>query len=191
MRITYAGELGWELHGYINDAAEVYDALMTAGAVHGITNAGYRAIDSLRLEKGYRAWGADIGPDHSPLEAGLAWAVKFKSNQDFMGRQALLQQRQAPLKKRLVCFAVADPNVVLLGRETIIRSGEPVGWLSSAGWGYTVEQNIGYGYVRNADGVTDAYLEAGEYELEVAMTRVPCVLHHRPLYDPESARVRL
>jgi len=190
LRVTYVGELGWELHVPVAKAAAVYAALMAAGAAHGITNAGYRAIESLRLEKGYRAWGADIGPDYTPLEAGLGWAVKFKSNLPFLGREALERQRATPLTRRLACFTVEDPAVTLLGRETIYRDGERVGWLSSAGWGYTVGVNVGYGYVRAADGVSDDYLASGRYELEVATRRVPTRLHMTALYDPTGARIK-
>ena len=190
LRVTYVGELGWELHAPVETASAVYDALRTAGAPHGIADAGYRAIESLRLEKGYRAWGADIGPDHTPFEAGLGWAVKMKKNLPFLGREALVEQAKAPLKKRLACFTVNGPDVVLLGRETIFRDGRQVGWLTSGGHGYTVAQDIGYGYVRNAEGVTTEYLQAGRYELEVAATRVPATLHLAPLYDPKMERVK-
>ncbi len=190
LRVTYVGELGWELHLPVEAAQAVYEALMTAGKPHGIANAGYRAIESLRLEKGYRAWGADIGPDHTPLEAGLGWAVKLKQNTPFLGREALTAQSQAPLKKRLACFTVADPAVVLLGRETIFRDGQQVGWLTSGGWGYTIERNIGYGYVRNPDGVSIEYLKTGRYELEVATERVAVELQLEPLYDPSIARIK-
>ncbi|MGD9743564.1 MAG: FAD-dependent oxidoreductase [Dongiaceae bacterium] len=190
LRVTYVGELGWELHMPVEAAAAVYDALMTAGNPHGIANAGYRAIESLRLEKGYRAWGSDIGPDHSPLEAGLRWAVKLRQNTPFLGRAALAEQAQAPLKKQLACFTIADPEVTLLGRETIFRDGKQVGWLTSAGWGYTIERNIGYGYVRNAEGVGTDYLRSGRYELEVATERLPAEIHLEPLYDPQMARIK-
>jgi 4-methylaminobutanoate oxidase (formaldehyde-forming) len=190
LRVTYVGELGWELHIPIASAAVVYEALMAAGGEFGIVNAGYRAIETLRLEKGYRAWGADIGPDHSPLEAGLGWAVKFKSGTPFLGREALLRQRESPLKKQLCGFTVDDPEVFLLGRETIYRDGERVGWLSSGGYGHTVKQGIGYGYVRCNDGVDRDYLLAGRYELEVATERVPCKLQLAPLVDPKMERVK-
>ncbi len=160
------------------------------GADAGIADGGYRAIESLRLEKGYRAWGADIGPDHSPLEAGLGWAVKLKKNVDFLGRDALLKQQAAPLGKQLACFTVDDPKVSLWGRETILRNGAPVGWLTSGGWGYTVGKNIGYGYIRRAEGVDRDFIAGGAYELEVATERVPCAVHMEPLYDPASARVK-
>jgi len=190
LRITYVGELGWELHVPAASALAVYDSLMAAGEAHGIVNAGYRAIESLRLEKGYRAWGSDIGPDFTPLEAGMGWAVKLRTNTPFLGREALAAQKVRPLTKRLACFTVDDPSVVLLGRETIYRDGLRVGWLTSAGWGYTVEKNIGYGYVRNAGGVSTEYLETGAYELEVATRRVPCELRLGPLYDPKMERVK-
>jgi sarcosine dehydrogenase len=184
------GELGWELHVPVEFAAGLFAAIVGAGKPHGLRLAGYRAIESLRLEKGYRAWGSDIGPDHTPLEAGLGWAVKFNSGIDFIGRQALEAQRGAPLKKRLACFVIGEPGVILLGRETIFRDGKQVGWLTSAGWGYTVNANIGYGYMRDADGVTDAMVSSGQYELEVATERVRCSVYSGPLYDPKNLRVR-
>jgi 4-methylaminobutanoate oxidase (formaldehyde-forming) len=190
LRVTYVGELGWELHIPVEAATAVYDALMAAGRPQGIANAGYRAIESLRLEKGYRAWGADIGPDHTPLEAGLGWAVKLKQNTAFLGREALVEQATQSLNKRLAGFAVDDPDIVLLGRETIFRDGQQVGWLTSGGYGYTVAKNIGYGYVRNPDGVPTDWLLSGRYELEIATERVPATIHLAPLYDPKMERIK-
>lgn len=190
LRVTYVGELGWELHVPTEFAVTLYEAVMAAGAEFGITNAGYRAIESLRLEKGYRAWGSDIGPDHTPLEAGLGWAVKDRKDIPFIGDEAIRAQRQAPLRKVLCGFTVDDPAVILIGRETIYRNGERVGWLSSGGFGHTIGKPIGYGYVRHASGVTDAFLDSGDYELEVAMARVKCRLHRAPLYDPRMLRVK-
>ena len=151
LRVTYVGELGYELHLPVEYATSVYDALMAAGRDLGLANAGYRAIESCRLEKGYRAWGSDIGPDHTPVEAGLGWAVKMKSNQDFKGRAAIQAQLEKGVKKMLACFTVDDPEIVLLGRETIYRNGKRAGWLTSGGFGYTLNQSIGYGYVRNPE----------------------------------------
>jgi len=190
LRITYVGELGWELHVPVEHAVAVYTALMATGASHGLQNAGYRAIESLRLEKGYRAWGSDIGPDHTPHEAGLGWAVKLKSNTPFLGRGAVIKQKKDSVKKWLTCFTLDDPGVVLLGRETIYRNGERVGWLTSGGYGYTVGKSIGYGYVRAPGGVDESYITGGEYELEVATKRVPCTAHTSPLYDPDMSRVK-
>ncbi len=191
MRLSFVGELGWELHVPSEYMVTVYDAIKAAGAEFSLRDAGYRALDSLRLEKGYRVWAADIGPDYTPLEAGLGFALAFDKGVDFIGRDALLRKRDQPLTKRLVSFAVADdPALQLHGRETILRDGERVGWLTSGGFGHTVGRGIGMGYVRRADGVTEAYLRSGTYELEVATRRVPAELHLRPLYDPDNSRVR-
>ncbi|WP_406645752.1 FAD-dependent oxidoreductase [Aliisedimentitalea scapharcae] len=190
LRVTYVGELGWELHLPVEYAHTVYEALMTAGKDHGLINAGYRAIESLRLEKGYRAWGSDIGADHTPLESGLGWAVKLRKNIDFKGRAAAEAQKADGVKKMLACFTV-DPEVVLLGRETIYRNGERVGWLTSGGYGHTIGQSIGYGYVRNPDGVDAEFVLNGDYELEVATQRVKATVHMQPLYDPRMTRVKV
>ncbi len=191
LRVTYVGELGWELHLPVEYAVTVYRALMQAGADHGLVNAGYRTIESCRLEKGYRAWGADIGPDHTPDEAGLGWAVKMKGNIPFKGREAVAAQRANGVAKMLACFTVDDPDVVLLGRETIYRDGRRVGWLSSGGFGHHLGLSIGLGYVRNPDGVDRDFVLSGRYELEVATERVPCSVTLSPLYDPKMERVKV
>ncbi len=190
LRVTYVGELGWELHCPCEDATRVYQALTEAGQAYGIADVGYRAIETLRLEKGYRAWGADLTPDHTPLEAGLGFTVKWNSPVSFIGREALVGQAAGRLPKKLMGFSVEAPEVVLIGRETIYRNGERIGWLTSAGYGYTVGSAIGLGYVRNPAGVDDPWLHSGHYELEVATRRVPARLHSQALYDPQMTRVR-
>ena len=190
LRITYVGELGYELHAPIGGLGEIYDALMAAGRPLGLKPAGYRALELLRLEKGYRAWGSDITPNDNPLEAGLGWAVKLKQGTSFLGRPAIEKAVNSKLTKRLMSFTVADSNIVLTGRETILRNDAPVGYLTSGGWGYTVERNIGYGYVRHPDGVTDDDLRAGRYGLEVASEVVPAEIHFGPLYDPTMSRIK-
>jgi sarcosine dehydrogenase len=190
LRVSYVGELGWELHTPVEAAGAVFDALMTAGEAYGIRPAGYRATESLWLEKGYRAWGADITPSDSPFEAGLGWAVKLGSGGNFLGRAAAVAVAAAPLKKSLVGLSVADPAAVLVGRETILRDGTPVGYLTSGGYGYTVGCNVGYGYVRNAGGVDEGYLRDGEYALVIADTVYPAALHLEPLYDPSNTRLK-
>jgi len=190
LRITYVGELGWELHMPMGALVDVFDALMAAGAPWNIRPVGYRALESLRLEKGYRAWGTDITPSDTPFEAGLGWAVKLQGRGDFLGRCALEEVRDRPRRKAFAGFTVEGPDNVLLGRETILRNGEPVGYLTSGGYGYTIGKNIGYGYVRHADGVDDAFLTDGAYELVVAMKRIPATLHLEPLYDPLGLKVR-
>ena len=186
LRVTYVGELGWELHMPTEVAVTVYEALMSSGQA---VNAGYRVIETLRLEKGYRAWGAEIGPDHTPVEAGLAWAMKMKSGLPFQGRDAVAAQLANGVKKRMATFTTA-PDIVLLGRETIYRSGERVGWLSSGGFGHTIQKSIGMGFVRQPGGVTEDFILSGTYELDVASERVPAEVSLAPVYDPQNLKVK-
>ncbi len=186
LRVTYVGELGFELHAPITALPAIYDAVSAQGAV----NCGYRAIESLRLEKGYRAWGADITPNDTPLEAGLGWALKFKSNEDFIGRKALEAKRVGPLKKMMAGFTTERENIVLVGRETILRDGKFAGYLTSGGYGYTISKPIGYGYLRNADGVTEDWARSGNYELVVAQERLRAILHLEAMYDPQNKNIR-
>jgi len=190
LRVTYVGELGWELHVPIGATGVVFDALMAAGAPFGIRPVGYRALESLRLEKGYRAWGSDITPNDTPFEAGLGWAVKLRKDMDFLGRTALEGAGGEPRRKTFAGFTVDDPDIVLVGRETILRDSEPVGYLTSGGYGYTLGKNIGYGYVRWAEGIDEGFLTGGRYELVVATERTPATIHLEPLYDPAGARVK-
>jgi 4-methylaminobutanoate oxidase (formaldehyde-forming) len=174
----------------MSELDRVFDSLMEAGEPFGLTLAGYRALESLRLEKGYRAWGADITPNDTPFEAGLGWAVKLGGPMDFMGRSALEKADATRPRKKLATFVCEDADVVLLGRETILRDGKQVGYLSSGGFGYTVGRPIGLGYIRNPEGVSDEYVLSGNYELVVAMKRVPCRVSLTPLYDPSNSRLR-
>jgi 4-methylaminobutanoate oxidase (formaldehyde-forming) len=189
LRVTYVGELGWELHLPVEYSVTVYNAIHQAGKPHGLRNAGYRAIETLRLEKGYRAWSSDIGPDHTPLESGLGFAVKMKSNIDFKGRKAIERQRDEGVKKIMTTFT-ADPDIILSGRETIYRNGQRAGWLSSAGYGHTIGKSIGMGFVRSEDVVDRDFILSGDYELEVATKRIPCTAQLAPLYDPKMEKVK-
>jgi sarcosine dehydrogenase len=188
LRVTYVGELGWELHIPLGDLGTVYDALIAADPQ--LKPVGYRALESLRLEKGYRAWSSDITPNDTPFEAGLGWAVKLASGHTFLGRAALEAAQARPMGKRLAGFTVDDPAAVLLGRETILRDGQPVGYLTSGGYGYTTLKSIGYGYVRNENGVTDDWIRQGRYALVVAGMEIPAALTLDPSYDPTGSRVR-
>jgi 4-methylaminobutanoate oxidase (formaldehyde-forming) len=189
LRVTYVGELGWELHTPLSQTGAVFDALMAAGGTD-IRPVGYRALESLRLEKGYRAWSSDITPNDTPFEAGLGWAVKLKANTPFMGRAALEAAQGKPLTKRFAGFTLTDPDAVLVGRETILRDGQPVGYLTSGGYGYTIGQSIGYGYIRNTDGVADDWLISGRYDLVVAGDSLPATLALAPLVDPDGRRIK-
>jgi len=188
LRVTYVGELGWELHTPLAHTGAVFDALMDAGAAN-IRPVGYRALESLRLEKAYRAWSSDITPNDTPFEAGLGWAVKLKSDTPFMGRAALEAAQGKPLTKLFAGFTT-HPDAVLVGRETILRDGAPVGYLTSGGYGYTVGKSIGYGYVRNPAGVTEEWLTAGSYALVVAGETLPAALALCPLLDAQGQRIK-
>lgn len=187
LRVTYVGELGWELHVPMAQLDAVYDALRAHQDVRPI---GYRALESLRLEKGYRAWSSDITPNDTPFEAGLGWAVKLRGNSPFVGRAALQAMAAEPLTKRLCSFVVQDPAAVLIGRETILRDGVAVGYLTSGGYGYTVGSPLGMGYVRNGAGVTDEWLKNATYALVIAGETTPATLMLEAAYDPTSARVK-
>ncbi|MEQ1769630.1 MAG: FAD-dependent oxidoreductase [Devosia sp.] len=190
LRVTYVGELGWELHIPLGKTGEVFDALMAAGKPYGIQPVGYRALEALRLEKGYRAWGSDITPNDTPLDAGLGWAVKLKKDTPFNGRAALEAASNRKPKKQLATFTTEREDIVLLGRETILRDGKFAGYLTSGGYGYTIGRPIGMGYVRNADGVDTDYLNAGSYELVVGGEVVKAKLTLEPLYDPQGLKVK-
>ncbi|MGH0119540.1 UNVERIFIED_CONTAM: hypothetical protein FKN15_006032 [Acipenser sinensis] len=153
MRLSFVGEMGWELHTPREACVPVYQAVMEAGAKHGICNAGYRAIDSLSIEKGYRHWHADLRPDDSPLQAGLAFTCKLKGNTPFLGREALEAQKAQGLRRRLVCFTI-DEKVPIFGLEAIFRNGKPVGHLHRADFGFAIDKTIGYGYIRDPEGGT-------------------------------------
>lgn len=188
-RVTYVGELGWELHVPVEQLTSVYDALWEAGRDLGLANAGHYAINSLRLEKGYRAWGADISPDDTPLEAGLSFAVAWEKPGGFLGRDALLRQKKDGLKKRLVVFVLEDPEPILWGHEPIFRNGERVGYTTSAGYGHTLGGAVAMGYVRGAERVTPDFVRAGRYEIEVAGERCTAQAHLRAPYDPQREKI--
>jgi sarcosine dehydrogenase len=187
VRITYVGELGWELHVPVDQALLVYEALMGAGKDLNVANAGHYAINSLRLEKGYRAWGAELSTDDSPLEAGLGFAVDW--SKPFLGRDALLKQKQQPLKRQLVTFVLEDPAPMLWGSEPIYRNGQPVGYTTSGSYGHTVGGAVAMGYVNNSAGVNSDFIKSGRFEINVSGDRFPARAYLRAPYDPERKRI--
>jgi 4-methylaminobutanoate oxidase (formaldehyde-forming) len=188
-RITYVGELGWELYVPSELAAAVYDDVVASGEGLGLRHAGYHAMDSLRMERGYRSWGHDIGIEDTPLEAGLAFAVAFKKD-SFIGRDALLRQRDKPLARRLVMFVLDDPEPLLLGDEPIYRDGVLVGRITSGAYGHTLGRSVGMGYVAYPDGVDAAFVGAERWELEIATERFAARADLDAPYDPRGVRVR-
>ena len=188
-RISYVGELGWELYVPVEMAAGVYDGLFEAGADLGLCDAGYFALESLRAEKGYRAWSHDLTPDDTPLEAGLGFAVAFEKEPDFIGRDALLTQRETGLKRRLVVFTLDDPEALPLHDEPVYRDGELVGYVTSADFGHTLGRAVAFAYVENADGVSTEFVTSGAYEIDIAGTRWPATPHLRPPYDPKGEKL--
>jgi heterotetrameric sarcosine oxidase gamma subunit len=191
-RLTYVGELGWELYVPVEFAAGVYETLQAAGKPFGLLNAGYYAIDSLRIEKGYRAWGRELTPDSNPFEAGLAFACKLDKEIPFRGREALLKLRAEPLRRRMVVLtADGAADRMLWGGEAILRDGKPVGFVSSAAFGHTFGCPVAMGYVNHPEGTADtAYLTSGRYEIDVAGDLLPATLHLKAPYDPRSERVK-
>ena len=188
-RITYVGELGWELYVPVEFAAGVYDELMAQGQDVGLTPVGFHAVNSLRMEKGYRHWGHDISDEDTPQEAGLGFAVAHGKNAGFIGRDAVLRQRETGVNKRLVLFALEDPEPLLYHYEPIHRDGEIVGYLTSGMFGHTVGAAIGMGYVGHEAGVTREWIEAGSYDIEIAGKRCPARASLAAFYDPERKRI--
>ena len=190
-RITYVGELGWELYIPTEFAVQVYERLLDAGADLQVRPVGFYAMESLRTEKAYRSWSHDLTTDDTPLEARLRFAVKLDSDIDFRGRAALLKQRDEKVRKLIVSLTVDDPDVVLWGHELILRDGQGTGYVTSAAYGHTVGRSVAMGYVSNGGDVVDLdYLRAGTYEIEVEGQRVAATAHTSAPYDPKSLRVR-
>ena len=185
LRVTYVGELGWELYPAIEFGVKLWDVLTEAGAPHGLVPAGYRAIDSLRLEKGYRAWGSDVTGDDTPLEAGLGFAVAFDEPSDFIGRDALLKAKEGGIARRLSCLSLADPRSMTLGNEPVYSDGRVVSRVTSGGVGYTLGASIAYAYL------PPEVAEPGTpLRVDVFGELVDATVVAAPLFDPEGARIR-
>jgi heterotetrameric sarcosine oxidase gamma subunit len=193
-RITYVGELGWELYVPAEFAAHVFETLQTAGAEFGLTPAGMHTMNNCRMEKAYRHWGHDISDEETPIEAGLGFALAWDKPGGFIGREALARQRdrrQQP--KRMICIALEDSSVtapMIYHEEPIYRDGVIVGSTTSGAWGHRVNLSLGLGYVRNDDGVTKEWMDSGKWEIELAWKRYPARVQLQSFYDPKGERIK-
>jgi heterotetrameric sarcosine oxidase gamma subunit len=191
LRLTFVGELGWELYVPTSFALPVYDAIVEAGAAHGLRHCGYHTLNSLRIEKAYRDWPHDVGPDDSPFEAGLAFTCAWNKPGGFIGRDALMAQRDiGSPKRRLVQLILEDPQPLLYHNEPIYRDGARIGFVTSAMYGHTLGAAVALGYLSNPAGVTDDFVSCGRYEIAIADRRVGAKASLSPMYDPKSLRVR-
>jgi glycine cleavage system aminomethyltransferase T/glycine/D-amino acid oxidase-like deaminating enzyme len=189
-RITYVGELGYELYVPCEFARGVYDVIAGAGEAFGLRHAGYHALDTLRLEKGYRHWGHDIGPEDTPLDSGLGFAVRLGKAIDFIGRDALRSRKDKPATRRLASFLLRDAAHMLYRDEPVWQAGRRVGRVTSGGFGHTLGASVGLGWIEAPDGDAIARLDAGGFEIEIAGERVAAVASLAPFYDPKSTRIR-
>ena len=189
-RITYVGELGWEIYVPSEFAVGVYDDLMAAGEQFGVRRGGYYAIESLRLEKGYRAFGRELTPNDNPVEAGLLFTCKLTSDIEFLGRAAVERAKAEGPRRRLVSFAVDSADPMLWGGELIRRDGEVAGQVSSAAWGATTGACVGLGYLRAPAVITPDWVRAGRYTVDVGGTVYPITVSLGPIYDPGNERIR-
>jgi 4-methylaminobutanoate oxidase (formaldehyde-forming) len=191
-RLTYVGELGWELYIPSEFANSVFDLLHATGADLGVRNAGYYAINALRLEKAYRAFGPELNPDYNPVEAGLLFACKLKTDIPFLGRDAVELAKQAGPRRKLVSLVLDDPEVMIWGGELVLRDGVSVGQVVSAAWGTALNAGVCLAYVWNRDGrpVTTDDLTAGVYQVNVGGNVTGATLHLKPPFDPTNARIK-
>jgi dimethylglycine oxidase len=185
LRVSYVGELGWELYVPVEYGARVWELLWEAGQADGIIAAGRAAFDTLRIEKGYRLWGVDMHTEYDPYEAGLGWAVKFKKG-DFVGRDALMAKREKGPTRVLSCMKLAEPGAVVMGKEPIWAGGDVVGYVTSAGYGFSIGCGIAYGYLPAADA-----REGTSVEIEYFDHCLKAMVSGDPLFDPEGRRLRL
>jgi glycine cleavage system aminomethyltransferase T len=183
-RVTYVGELGWEFYCPLEYALRLWDVLWEAGQPEGLVAGGYKAIDTLRLEKGYRYWSSEITPDYTPLEAGLNFAVKLNKG-DFIGREALLKQKEAGIKQKLCCLTLADSRTVALGKEPIRSGDKMIGWVAAGGYGYSVGKSIIYAYLPIEHSKVGTELQVEFFGEQVQATVVQA-----PLWDAKGERVR-
>jgi 4-methylaminobutanoate oxidase (formaldehyde-forming) len=184
LRVTYVGELGWEIYAPMEYGLKLWDTLWNAGQSLGITAAGYRAIESLRLEKGYRYWSTDIHSEYNPYEAGLGFAVKLQKG-DFIGRAALERIKAEGVKRKLCCLIVDDPQAVALGGEPLLAGEQVLGRVTSGGYGYTVRRSIVYGYLP-----IEYAVPGSRVEVQLFGIRYPATVTKEPLYDPKNEKIK-
>lgn len=189
-RITYVGELGWELYIPTEFAPDVFDRIVQAGARFGLKLCGYHALNSLRLEKGYRHFGHDVSEVDTPLEAGLMFASDFNKPGGFLGQEALAAQKETGVTKKLALFKFVDPQANSDHEEPIYRNGEIVGRTTSGMFGHTLGRQLAMGYICHESGVTASWVMDGHYEIEVANQRYDVEVSLRPFYDPEMANIK-
>lgn len=190
VRMSFPGELGWELYVPCEFATGMFDAIYEAGREFDAKLVGMHAIDTLRLEKGYRHWGSDIDPDHNPYESGLGFAVRLNKG-DFIGRDALLKAKEGPLTRKLVQFKLVDPEPLLAHDEAIYRNGEVVSCNTHGAYGHKIGSSLGMLYLENPEGVTDEWIMDAKYEIEIDGRMYPIELSIQPWYDPRSERVKM
>jgi 4-methylaminobutanoate oxidase (formaldehyde-forming) len=192
IRITYLGELGYELYIPAEQATQVYDRLVEAGEPMGLRHAGLKALASLRMEKGYRDYGHDIDNTDSVLEAGLGFAVDLDKRGGFIGREAVLAKKaEGPLRRRLVQILVKDPEPMLYHAEVLRRNGRMVGYIRAASYGHTLGGAVGLAMVDGDEAIDQAWLDAGRWEVEIAGRMYPAIASLRPLYDPAMKRIKI
>ncbi|MCY4424133.1 MAG: FAD-dependent oxidoreductase [Acidimicrobiaceae bacterium] len=193
LRMSYVGELGWELYLPNEHAVELFDALAAAGEPHGLAMAGYHAMNTLRLESGYRHWGHDITDEDTPIEAGLGFTIGWDKPNPWNGRTALENQRERPRNKRLIQFRLEHPELLCYHDDPILRDGEPVGSTTSSMWSYVEDRCLAMGYLRRPgpQGVVQDWLDTGAFEINVGGELVPATPSIRSFYDPRNQRVRL
>ena len=191
LRMSYVGELGWELYVPVGQTEAVYSAVTEGGEPHGLRHAGFHAMNSLRLEAGYRHWGHDISDEDTPLEAGLGVAVAWEKPGGFVGREALLSQRDAPKSKRLIQFRIEDAELISYHDDPIFRDDIYVGRTTGGMWSHVENRCLTMAYVGNSEGVTQRWLDDGEWEIEIGNRRRPVTPSIRSFYDPRNQRVRM
>ncbi len=188
--MSFVGELGWELYIPTEFSNNVFDALMKAGQQFNLQLVGLHALDSLRLEKGYKHWSADITPDDTPFEAGLGFCVKM-DKPDFIGREALVQQKTSAMKRKLVMFSIEDSGPLAYHDEPIYRDGELAAENTHGAFSHVLGCSIGMCWLKHPEGIDDTWIMAGKYQINVAGKMFPIKIHLEPVYDPKSQRVRL